>query len=114
MQNRDDEYPLSLDEIDQAVGAEKKLAKAREFRIAKPVPPVGKVHQRVSSINRELRQAPGIPLRVPGNEFDSGFEVFDGGARPDYRTSHFAKRFLTCSWVWTRPAATASMLRWTF
>jgi hypothetical protein len=45
VQYRDDEHALGLNEIDETVGSDEELAKLRQLRVAKPVPPVGELGQ---------------------------------------------------------------------
>ncbi len=76
--------------------------------------PIGELSKGLGGVNAELGQIGGIGLGVLGDELDSRFQVVDGGVRPDYLASHLARRFFTCAWLWTRPSATAFMLRSTF
>ena len=62
-------------------------------------------------VNGELRQAACIRLGVLRDELDRRLEVLNSRIRPDYSTSHFDRRFFTCSWLCTLPAAAASSPR---
>lgn len=111
VQQGNDENSLLLDQVDEPVGSDDQLPKTGQRRVGKPVTPIRKALERLGRIDRELGQAPGVDLGVPGDESDGVFEVVDGGIGPGYLASHLERRFFTCPWLWTRPAATASMLR---
>ena len=114
VQEGDYEDTLRLDQIDEAIGTHDELPEARKLRIGNPVPAVGEADERLRCVNGELSEIGCIGFRVLGDELDGGYQIVDGGVGPDYLASHLERRFFTCSWLWTRPAAAASMLRWTF
>jgi hypothetical protein len=60
---------------------------------------VGRFGQRLSRLDRQLRQAARVCFRVPRYELDGRLEILYGWISPDYLASHFARRFLTCSWL---------------
>ena len=114
VKHSNDEYTLRLDQVDEAVGADDEHPEPREFKVGDLVAPVREPIKRLGGVNGKLSQIGGIRLGVLGNELNGRFQILDGGVSPDYLASHLERRFFTCSWLWTRPAAAASMLRWTF
>lgn len=114
VQKGNDEDALGLDQVGEAVGAHDKLAEASKLGIRYPVTTVGKADEGFRGIHSELRQVGGVGRRVLSDERNGRLQVVDGGVGPDYLASHFPRRFFTCPWLCTRPAAAARMLRSTF
>ena len=114
MEHPHDQNPLGFDQVDEPVRTYDELPEQRELRIPKPVTTVGELRKGFSCIHHQLRKRPRVGIGVLRDELYGSFEVLNRGLRPGYRASHFERRFLTCSWLWTRPAAAASMLRSTF
>jgi hypothetical protein len=83
VKHSNDEYPLRVDDVDEAVGPDDKLSEPREFRIRNLVAPIGEPRKRFGGVNGKLGQVGGIGLGVPGDELDGRFQVLDGGVSPD-------------------------------
>ena len=114
MQDRDDEDSLLLDKVHQPIGPDNQLTKPGQLRIGQAMTAVREPPKGLSSIDGELREASCIRVGVLRDERNGCFEVLDRGIGPDYWASHLERRFFTCSWLVTRPAAAACMLRSTF
>ena len=99
VENCDDEHPLGFNQIDQPIGPDDELAETRELRVTQAVSSVRGSDQRLSCLDRQLRQAARVRFRVPRYELDGRLEILYGWIGPDYLASHFARRFLTCSWL---------------
>jgi hypothetical protein len=97
MKDCNDEHTLLLNQVHEAIGANDELAILRQLAIGETMATVGEAPKGLGGVNRELRQASGIRVGVFGDELDRGLKIVDGGIGPDYRASHFARRFFTCS-----------------
>ena len=97
MKDCNDQHTLLLNQIHEAVGADDEFAILRQLAIREAMATVGEAPKRLGGVNRELRKASCVRVGVLGNELDGGLKVLDRGIRPDYRASHFARRFFTCS-----------------
>ena len=111
MQDAHDEYPFGLDEVDEPIGPNDQLAEMSQLWITQPVAAVWEFGQGFGGVDHELRKGTGIGVGVLGDELYGSLEVVSGGLGPGYLSSHFERRFLTCSWERTRPAAAASTPR---
>jgi len=114
MQDTHDQHPLRFDQVDEPVRAYDELPELRELRIPKPVATIWELCKGLSRIQDQLRKRTSVGVGVLRDEFYGSLKVLNRGLGPGYWASHFERRFLTCSWLWTRPAAAASILRWTF
>jgi hypothetical protein len=74
VQHCHDENTLRLHE-DEAVRTQDELAETGELGIAKPVTPIRELAKGLGCVHRQLRQGPGVGLRVPGDELDGAFQV---------------------------------------
>jgi len=114
MQDRDDENSLLLDKVHKPIGPDNQVTKPGQLRIGQAMTAVRELPKGLSSIDGELREASCIRVGVLRDERNGCFEIVDRGIGPDYWASHLERRFFTCSWLVTRPAAAACMLRSTF
>jgi len=111
MQDRNDQHALWFGKVDEPVRTYDELSELRKLRIPEPVTTIWELRERFSCIHNQLRKRPSIGVGVLRDELYGSLQVPNRGLGPSYRASHFERRFLTWSWVWTRPAAAASMLR---
>lgn len=107
MEHTNNQNAFGLDKIDQPVRPDDELTETRQLWIPELVAPIRVCDKRVRSFNGQLRQAARVRLGVLRDELDGRLEVLNGRIRPNYSASHFDRRFLTCSWLWTLPAAAA-------
>ena len=97
MKDSNDQHTLLLDQVHEPVRADDELAILRQLAVREAMATVGEAPKRLGGVNCKLRQASCVCVGVLSNELDGGLEVLDRWIRPDYRASHFARRFFTCS-----------------
>ena len=114
VQDRDDQDSLPFDKVHQPVGPDYQLTEPGQLRIGQTMTAVREPPKGLSGIDGELREASRIRVGVLRDERNGCLEVVDRGIGPDYWASHLERRFFTCSWLVTRPAAAACMLCSTF
>jgi len=106
----DDEYSLWLNTVNEPVTSDKELAEVGKLRVRQAPTAFGKFCQRITGITDLLGKSRGICRGVSSHELDGGYEIVDGGVRPDYFTSHLESRFFTWACVFTFPLVAASRL----
>ena len=57
VENSNDEHPLGFNHIDEPIRPDDELAEARELRVTQAVSAVRRSNQRISCLDRQLRQA---------------------------------------------------------
>ena len=110
MDDADDENSFRFNSVNEPVTSDEELAEVGQLRVRQAPTAFRELCERITDIADLLGKSRGICRGVSSHELDGGFEIVDGGIRPDYFTSHLESRFFTWACVFTLPLVAASRL----